>query len=159
MIRFFLLLFLSVLLPAQLFAEYRVYRLEIFDRIDKTEYETTTGFDPDQYIAVHGGYGRIAVILKASWHCYGDTSRFKKTCPMPKPVEPYFKVGEKVVIKLKKHITGGWTGIIELSLYREDLKSNVYGIRFLNRRSLYGRYFEYDLKSKVKKKSKPKLSQ
>ena len=143
----FFLTLLLVLTPSLGLAEYRAYLLEVFDHIDQKKWEISTGFAPDKYIQTHGGGYRIAVVKKASWMCYGDTSQFNKICPMPPPLQPKFKKGDQVEILLDKHITQGWKGVVELSLYREDLNSNIYGIRFPNRRNLYGRYFEFNLKS------------
>ena len=64
---------------------------------------------------------------------------------MPKPKQPKFKVGEKVKIGLEKHLTEGWEGLVELSLWRDDLNSNVYGIRFGDKKQMYGRYYEFNL--------------
>jgi hypothetical protein len=50
-----------------------------------------------------------------------------------------------VKINLQKHITEGWTSIIELAYYQADVKSNVYGVRLGEKRKLYDRYFEFNL--------------
>ena len=55
------------------------------------------------------------------------------------------KPGDRVKITLKKHITEGWTGVIELAYYQAGVNSNVYGVRFGEKRQLYNRYFEFDL--------------
>ena len=132
--------------PATAWGEFRAYLMEVYDQIDKKKWETVTGFSPDEYILTHGGGNRLSVIIKATWHCYGDTSGFKNPCAMPSAVDPLFKKGDRVRIDLKRHITDGWLGNVELSLYRKDLNSNVYGVRFDSKRKLYGRYFEFNLK-------------
>lgn len=137
----------SFILCSQLFAEYRAYLLEVYDLIDEKKQEIKTGFSPDEYIETHGGRTRISVLKKASWMCYGDTSKYTPVCDMPSAKKPIFKIGDQVQINLEKHITDQWVGEVELMLYRFDLKSNIYGIRFFNKRNLYGRYFEFNLKS------------
>ncbi|MDH5560996.1 MAG: hypothetical protein OEY59_09115 [Deltaproteobacteria bacterium] len=126
-------------------AEYRAFLLEVFDHIDKTKMETVTGFSPDKYLTTHGGGNRLSVLIKATWKCYGDTSQYDPPCLMPKPKKPLFQKGDLVKVNLKKHISEGWVGAVELSLYREDLRSNIYGIRFTDRKQMYGRYYEFDL--------------
>lgn len=143
--KFFLTIMLFILFTTSVYAENRAYLLEVFDLFDNKSQEITTGFSPDKYIRTHGGDQRVSVLIKATWMCYGDTSGFQKVCAMPPAVKPLFKKGDQVRVSLKKHITEGWTGMVELSLYREGIKSNVYGIRFKNRRNLYGRYYEKDL--------------
>ena len=118
----------------------------VYDHIDNRQWETATGFSPDEYILTHGGKNRLSAYVKATWHCYGDTSGFQKPCAMPKAIEPLFKKGEHVQIVLEKHVTDGWRGTVELSLFRKDLNSNVYGVRFDDKRALYNRYFEMNLK-------------
>ncbi|MBW1863816.1 MAG: hypothetical protein JRJ02_15845 [Deltaproteobacteria bacterium] len=39
----------------------------------------------------------------------------------------------------------GWTGIIEIAYYQVDVKSNIYGVCFGEKRQLYNRHFEFDL--------------
>lgn len=136
-------------------AEYRAYILEIFDHIDQTTRVETTGFSPDKYIHTHGGPDRVSAMVKATWHCYGDTSKYRSVCLMPKPITPKFNLGDRVRVTLKKHITEDWIGVVEIALYREDVKSNVYGLRFTNRRNLYGRYFEFDLELVERQKKEP----
>ena len=135
---------LSTAIPAQ--AEYRAYLIEVYDHILQKKWDAATGFDPQQYILTHGGGNRLSSLLKATWVCYGDTNQFKPACPMPDPKEPKFKPGDQVEVTLKKHLTHGWKGTIEISLWRKDLKSNVYGIRFGDRKQMYGRYYEFNLK-------------
>ncbi len=126
-------------------AEYRAYYVEIYDHILKTKWDLSTGFSPDKYIMTHGGGNRLSAHVKATWQCYGDTSGFKKVCPMPKPIRPIFQVGEKVKINLEKHLSEGWIGEIELAYYQADINSNVYGIRFGAKRHLYKRFYEFNL--------------
>lgn len=130
------------------YAENRAYLLDVFDHITNDQWTAYTAFSPDKYIITHGGGNRLSVMVKATWMCYGDTSSYKPVCPMPKPKNPKFKVGDKVEVLLEKHITQGWVGTVELSLYRDDLKSNVYGVRFSTKRKLYNRYYEFNLKLK-----------
>ena len=127
-------------------AENRAYLLEVYDHISKRKFEVSTLFSPDKYIITHGGGNRLTAIIKATWMCYGDTSGHKPACPMPKAKDPIFRKGDLVEVLLEKHMTQGWLGYVELSLYREDLKSNVYGIRFGKKRNLYNRYYEFNLK-------------
>ncbi len=126
-------------------AEYRAYELEVFDREEQRSEIITTTFSPSDYILSHGGPRRIGVILRASWMCYGDTSLYKPVCPQPVPINPRFLVGDKVQVVLKHHVTDQWTGVIENSFYRPDLRSNVYGVRFPDRKNLYTRYYEANL--------------
>ena len=132
--------------PLTVFAEYRAYELEVFDYITNTSRKLITSFSPSDFIQVNGGPGRIGVIIRASWICYGDTSLNKKVCPMPKAINPSFKKGDRVQIVLEKHVTDNWFGIVENSFYRPGLRSNVYGVRFKNRGNLYTRYYESNLK-------------
>jgi hypothetical protein len=127
-------------------AEYRAYYVEIYDHILKTKWDLSTGFSPDKYITTHGGGNRLSAHVKATWQCFGDTSGFKKVCPMPKPIQPEFQVGELVKVKLDKHPAEGWSGQIELAYYQASINSNVYGVRFDSKRNLYMRLFEFDLK-------------
>lgn len=136
-------IFFMVATPLQ--AEYRAYLLEVFDHISEKRWEATTGFSPDKYVNTHGGGNRLSVFTKATWVCYGDTSTFTAICEMPKPIKPRFKVGERVKITLEKHVTQGWMGVVELAYYQAGVKSNVYGIRFGDKRQLYNRYFEFNL--------------
>ncbi|PCI23972.1 MAG: hypothetical protein COB67_12170 [SAR324 cluster bacterium] len=143
---FFLLI--SLFFGSSLLAETRAYLLEVYDHISKSQWSITTGFAPDTYINSHGGGNRLSVMIKATWMCYGDTANFQPACPMPKAREPKFQAGDLVEVLLEKHITQSWQGRVELSLYREDLKSNVYGVRFGEKRQLYNRYYEFNLKLK-----------
>lgn len=126
-------------------AEYRAYKIEVYDHILKTKWELSTGFAPDKYITTHGGGNRLSASVKATWKCHGDTSNFKMVCPMPKPIQPIFQVGEQVKINLNKHPTEGWTGEIELAYYQASINSNVYGVRFGAKRHLYMTFFESNL--------------
>ena len=98
------------------------------------------------FIQVNGGPQRIGIIIRASWICYGDTSLYKIVCPTPKAINPSFQKGDRVQIVLKKHLTDQWFGVIENSFFRPGLRSNVYGVRFVERGNLYTRYYESNLK-------------
>ena len=141
---------LSVILflmsTSMLFAEYRAYELEVFERITNTSRKVITSFSPSDFIQVNGGPQRIGIIIRASWICYGDTSLYKKVCPTPKAINPRFQKGDRVQIVLKKHLTDQWLGVIENSFFRPGLRSNVYGVRFVERGNLYTRYYESNLK-------------
>jgi len=128
------------------FSEYRAYELEVFDRIVNTSRKIITSFSPSDFIQVNGGPQRIGIVIRASWICYGDTSLYKKVCPMPKAINPRFQEGDRVQIVLKKHLTDQWFGVIENSFFRPGLRSNVYGVRFTERGNLYTRYYESNLK-------------
>lgn len=128
-------------------AEYRAYLIEVYDHILKKKWEEYTGFSPDKYITTHGGGNRVSAFVKATWMCYGDTSDYKPVCPIPDPIEPKFQEGQQVKITLKKHITEGWIGTVELAYYQAGVMSNVYGVRFGKKRQLYNRYFEFNLES------------
>lgn len=151
--RIFLSLFfaLALAIPQTARAEYRAYLLEVYDQILGKQWEAATGFTPDQYLNTHGGGNRLSTMIKATWMCYGDRSRYQPVCKMPPPKDPKIEVGDQVEITLDKHMTQGWKGTVELGLWRQDLKSNVYGVRFGERKDLYGRYFEFDLKLTKKK--------
>jgi len=140
----FLFLITLFLMTQTVFAEYRAFLIEIWDHVSKNHWETTTGFSPDKYILTHGGGNRLSTLVKATWVCYGDTSK-KKPCPMPEAKNPIFKKGDSVKVTLKKHLSEDWIGKVELSLYRQDLKSNVYGLRFKDHRKSYGRFYEFNL--------------
>ena len=145
-VRFNFTLVFLLLSSSAAFAEYRAYELEVFDRIVNTSRKVITSFSPSDFIQVNGGPQRIGIIIRASWICYGDTSLYKKVCPMPKAVNPRFQEGDRVQIVLKKHLTDQWLGIIENSFFRPGLRSNVYGVRFAERGNLYTRYYESNLK-------------
>ena len=145
-VRFNFTLVFLLLSSSAAFAEYRAYELEVFDRIVNTSRKVITSFSPSDFIQVNGGPQRIGIIIRASWICYGDTSLYKKVCPMPKAVNPRFQEGDRVQIVLKKHLTDQWLGIIENSFFRPGLRSNVYGVRFAERGDLYTRYYESNLK-------------
>ena len=154
--RFVILIFVSLLIYSGVsLAENRTYLLEVYDHIDKRKFEIVTEFSPDKYLSTHGGGRRSSVIIKATWMCYGDTSGLIRPCKMPKPRNPIYKKGETVKVTLNKHISQGWEGIVELSLYRRDLKGNVYGVRFLSKKQMYGRYFEKDITKVTIKKPEP----
>ena len=138
--------FLFLLSTTATYAEYRAYELEVFDRIVNPSRKVITSFSPSDFIQVNGGPLRIGIIIRASWICYGDTSLYKKVCPMPKAVSPRFQEGDRVQIVLKKHLTDQWLGVIENSFFRPGLRSNVYGVRFAERGNLYTRYYESNLK-------------
>ena len=141
-----LTLMLFLLSTTMLFAEYRAYELEVFDRIVNSSRKVITSFSPSDFIQVNGGPQRIGIIIRASWICYGDTSLNKKVCPTPKAINPRFQQGDQVQIVLKKHLTDQWLGVIENSFFRPGLRSNVYGVRFAERGNLYTRYYESNLK-------------
>ncbi len=145
-------------------AEYRAFMLEVYDHVSKKVFpDVCTGFSPDKYILTHGGGNRHSVIVKATWQCHGDTSistvfekvvrkKWKKVyctkshvCPMPPPIDPRFKVGDKVTVKLEKHITEGWSGTVELVYYQRNVLSNVCGVRFGKKNSVYQKYYQRDL--------------
>jgi hypothetical protein len=145
----------ATLLPAlPAHAEYRAYELEVVDlydcRINKRETcrsgRLSTGLDPQQYQATHGGPYHVGVLLLATWMCYGDTSFYKPVCPRPAAKQPRFNVGDDVTIGLEKHITEGWRGKVEVAYYQHSVRSNVYGVRFPDRRGVYARYYEKDLR-------------
>ena len=145
-VRFNFTLVFLLLSSSAAFAEYRAYELEVFDRIVNTSRKVITSFSPSDFIQVNGGSQRIGIIIRASWICYGDTSIYKKVCPMPKAINPRFQDGDRVQIVLKKHLTDQWLGVIENSFFRPGLRSNVYGVRFVERGNLYTRYYESNLK-------------
>lgn len=145
-VRFNFTLVFLLLSSSAAFAEYRAYELEVFDRIVNTSRKVITSFSPSDFIQVNGGSQRIGIIIRASWICYGDTSLYKKVCPMPKAINPRFQDGDRVQIVLKKHLTDQWLGVIENSFFRPGLRSNVYGVRFTERGNLYTRYYESNLK-------------
>jgi len=145
-LRWNITLMLFLLSVTTLFAEYRAYELEVFDRIVNTSRKVITSFSPTDFIQVNGGPQRIGIIIRASWICYGDTSLYKKVCPTPKAINPSFQQGDRVQIVLKKHLTDQWLGVIENSFFRPGLRSNVYGVRFVERGNLYTRYYESNLK-------------
>lgn len=153
-----LLLFTLLITCQSAHAEYRAYLLEIYDHIDRKKWDAITGFPPDQYILTHGGGNRLSAFLKATWHCFGDTARYRQPCPMPAPKDPLFKKGDQVKITLEKHVTEGWIGFVEIILYRSDLKSNVYGVRFGEKRKLYERYYEFNLENAIAEKQ-PEVSE
>ena len=145
-LRWNLTVMLLLLSATMLFAEYRAYELEVFERIANTSRKVITSFSPSDFIQVNGGPQRIGIIIRASWICYGDTSLYKEVCPTPKAINPRFQQGERVQIVLKKHLTDQWFGVIENSFFRPGLRSNVYGVRFVERGNLYTRYYESNLK-------------
>ena len=124
--RFYLIVMLLLLSATTLFAEYRAYELEVFDRIANTSRKVITSFSPSDFIQVNGGPQRIGIIIRASWICYGDTSLYKKVCPTPKAINPRFQQGERVQIVLKKHLTDQWLGVIENSFFRPGLPNHEY---------------------------------
>ncbi len=141
-----LIFFLVCLLNIQhVQAEYRAYMIEVFDHILKKKWEENTGFSPDKFIQTHGGGNRLSAYVKATWMCYGDTSKYTPACPMPKPIKPLFNKDDRIKVKLEKHVTQGWIGVVELVYYQASVRSNVYGVRFGQKRQLYQRYFEFDL--------------
>ena len=82
------------------FAEYRAYELEVFDRIANTSRKVITSFSPSDFIQVNGGPQRTGIIIRASWICYGDTSLYKKVCPTPKAINPRFQQGDRVQLSI-----------------------------------------------------------
>ena len=140
-----LLLASIFILPSLASAEYRVYELEVFDRIQKKSEIIISTFSPNDYVLTNGGAGRIGVIIRASWKCYGDTSDYKPVCKAPETVGARFQSGDKVQVILDKHVTNKWIGVVENSFFRGDLRSNVYGVRFPDRENLYTRYYEANL--------------
>ncbi|HUJ73756.1 MAG TPA: hypothetical protein VL359_02815 [bacterium] len=136
-------------------AEYRAYELEVADVLDcrlnkRTQCNTSrlvTAMSPELYVSANGGPERTAVVLLATWMCRGDTSDFREVCPRPPARKPKFQPGEQVRVKLKHHITDGWSGKVELAYYQQSVGSNVYGVRFADRQNVYERYFEKDLEA------------
>jgi hypothetical protein len=141
------------LLPTAVRAEYRGYELEVTDILDCKlnkrdkcrSARILTSMSPDLYTQTNGGEGRIGVQMLATWMCYGDTSGYREICPRPAARNAKFSVGDDVRITLKKHITDGWRGKVEVAYYQDDIQANVYGVRFPDRQSAYLRYFEKDL--------------
>ena len=136
---------ISIFMSSVARAEYRAYELEVFDRIQQKKEILITSFSPNDYILSHGGPQRIGIIIRASWMCYGSTAQYQKVCPKPETINPRFKVGERVQVVLQHHVTDKWVGVIENSFFRPDLKSNVYGVRFPQRKDLYTRFYEANL--------------
>lgn len=140
-------------LPRPARAEYRGYELEVTDILDcklnkRDKCRTShvlTSMSPDLYVQTHGGEERVGAQLLATWMCYGDTSGFREVCPRPTPRNAKFNVGDEVRVVLKKHITEGWRGKVEIAYFQDDIKANVYGVRFQDRQNAYMRYFEKDL--------------
>ncbi|OGH00415.1 MAG: hypothetical protein A2600_10205 [Candidatus Lambdaproteobacteria bacterium RIFOXYD1_FULL_56_27] len=151
------ILLVGLLTPGIAKAEYRAYLIEVYDQILGKQWDSVTGFAPDHYINTHGGGNRLSALTKATWMCYGDLSRYAPACKMPPPKDPKFEVGDEVEITLQKHLTQGWKGTIELSLWREDLKNNVYGVRFGDRKNMFGSYYEFDLKMTKKRENEVKV--
>lgn len=143
----------GLLAPPAARAEYRAYELEIYDlydcRINKRvtcrKTKLLTAMNANLYQRTHGGPYHIGVLMLATWMCYGDTSFYNPVCPRPVPRKPKFGVGDTIKINLDRHLTEGWTGIVEVAYYQQSVRSNVYGIRFNDRRGIYLRYFEKDL--------------
>jgi hypothetical protein len=142
-----------MLLPQMARAEFRAYELEVVDvldcRLNKRAQcksaKITTAVSPDLYVQTNGGDDRINAVVIATWMCYGDTSEYREICPRPGPRSPKFNPGDDVRVTLKKHITEGWKGTVEV-VYRDDfLGANVVGVRFAERKNVYARYFEKDL--------------
>ncbi len=133
--------------------EYRAYELEVVDLYDcqlnkrKTclSSKVLTAMDVNTYTGTHGGPYHIGVLMMATWMCYGDTSYYRPVCPRPVARKAKFTVGDPVKIVLEKHITQGWVGNVEVAYYQASVRSNVYGVRFPNRRNVFARYFEKDL--------------
>lgn len=143
----------AVLAPRLARAEYRGYELEVTDILDCKlnkrdkcrSAHIVTSMSPDLYQQTNGGEERIGVQLLATWMCYGDTSGFREVCPRPATRNGKFNPGDDVRIILKKHITDGWRGKVEVAYFQADLGSNIYGVRFTERQNAYLRYFERDL--------------
>jgi hypothetical protein len=134
-------------------AEYRAYELEVIDvydcAVNKRERcrsaAVRTGLAPDLYQRTHGGEQRISVLLLATWMCRGDTSNYEPVCPRPAPRDGKFGPGDQVRVKLARHISNGWIGVVEVAYYQQSVRSNVYGVRFADRQDAYLRYYEKDL--------------
>jgi hypothetical protein len=133
--------------------EYRAYELEVIDvydcAVNKRERcrraAVRTGLAPDLYRRTHGGEQRISVLLLATWMCRGDTSNYEPVCPRPAPRDGKFGPGDQVRVKLARHISDGWIGVVEVAYYQQSVRSNVYGVRFADRQDAYLRYYEKDL--------------
>jgi len=152
---FFLLLIFGVNTAS---SEYRAYLLEVYDHIIKKKWVERTGFSPDKYILTHGGGNRLSAFKKATWICSGDTSGYRPACPMPDPINPKFQKGDRIKIELEKHINDGMIGVIELAYYQKNVRSNVYGVRFGDKRQIYNRFFEFNIKKvEVARKNAQKL--
>lgn len=123
---------------------YRAYYYVVHDTLENIHYDAITGFDPVSFLRTRAKQGQINLFIKASWICYGNTA-YKKVCPIPPPLAPKFKQGQVVTVNIAGHATEKWQGIVELSLWRRDLASNVYGIRFPENYNQYGNYLEDDL--------------
>jgi hypothetical protein len=142
-----------IALPRAARAEYRGFELEVIDILDcklnkRDKCRTSrvvTSMSADTFVQTHGGEDRIGVQVLATWICYGDTSNFREVCARPPARAAKFNLGDEVRITLKKHITEGWRGKVEVLYYQDDLKANVYGVRFPDRQNVYLRYFERDL--------------
>jgi hypothetical protein len=145
-------------------AEYRAYELEVVDKVEcklnerKTceRFRVNTAMSPDAYARLHGGAVRIGVQLMATWMCYGDTSYYKPVCPRPPGRKPKFGAGDTVKVQLRKHITEGWNGTVELVYFQASLAANVYGVRFADRQNVYARYFEKDLAKPTPQQEPPR---
>jgi len=143
---------LTALAPAA-WAEYRAFELEVVDVLDcklnKREKcrstRTITAMSPDLYVQTNGGEDRISAVVLATWMCRGDTSGAVAVCPRPVPRQAKLNAGDDVRVTLKKHITEGWKGKVELAYFDERLNANVVGVRFADRKNVYARYRERDL--------------
>lgn len=141
-------------LPGTAHAEYRAYELEVVDlyecRLNKRNPCRTTRINTAMsaylYVKTHGGLDRMGALMIATWVCRGDTSRFLAVCPRPNPIKARFIQNDDVQIALEKHITNGWKGKVEVVYYQASVRSNVYGVRFPDRRNTYARYYEKDLR-------------
>lgn len=150
-----ILLLLCVLGADTALSEYRAYLLEVYDHIAKKKWEERTGFSPDKYILTHGGGNRLSVFKKATWMCSGDTSGYRPACLMPDTINPRFQKGDRIKIELEKHINHGMIGVIELAYYQKNVRSNVYGVRFGDKRQIYNLFFEFNIKKIETVQKKP----
>lgn len=86
-----LLLFVLLIAPIGVFAEYRVYQYFVKSkhetRFDTEAYQVISTLDPVSYKAYHGGDEAITLDLLRTWTCPGHTGNRRPICPPPEKIE------------------------------------------------------------------------
>lgn len=67
-----------------LFADYRVYELNVSNQVTGESRVVTSTLDQIQYPSYYPLQPNESIAYKQSWMCFGNFSKFKKHCPNPK---------------------------------------------------------------------------
>lgn len=83
-----LFVFLCILFPTLVFAEYRVYKLKLTDTKTNTSREILSTLMPQQYVFYYPITPFQTLVILDHWMCWERGDGFKKLCTRPFSDEP-----------------------------------------------------------------------